>query len=519
MKIASGREMAQIDGRAIREIGIPGVVLMENAGRAVFESVQEYLSGSEKDRILILCGTGNNGGDGLVAARHLYNAGWNPEVFLLGENGDLREDAALNLSIALKSGITVHEIHARQDISSLRQALQAAGVVVDAIFGTGLTRPVEGLEREVIEELNCSGAHVVAVDIPSGINADTGKILGVCVQADQTVTMALPKRGLLLFPGAAHVGELLVADIGIPKALLEDPDLRLNFIEPRMLEEFLPERPLNAHKGDCGKALILAGSPGLTGAAALAGQAALRAGAGLVTLGIPRGLNPAMEAKLTEVMTLPLPETPEGGLSVEALDILKKNLTAFDVVAAGPGLGRNPDIARLLSALLLFSQIPVILDADAINAVATLSAWKANCPLVLTPHPGEMARLRGKSVPEIMENPLEEALAAAVEYNAVLILKGAHTIIATPSGEAFLNGSGNPGMATAGMGDVLTGVIAGLMAQGASPEEAALAGVYLHGAAGDLAFERIGRRGFLAGDLLPLIPEIMDSITGGDIYA
>lgn len=517
MKIASGREMAQIDERTIREIGIPGAVLMENAGRAVFESVQEYLVGKGKTRVLILCGTGNNGGDGLVAARYLYNAGWNPEVFLLGESGNLHGDAALNLSIALNCGVSV--LDPRQDFSPLRQALQAAEVVVDAIFGTGLTRSVEGREREVIEELNCSEAHVVAVDIPSGIDADTGKILGVCVQADQTVTMGLPKRGLLLFPGAAHVGELLVADIGIPKILLEDPDLRFNLIEPGMLEEFLPERPLNAHKGDCGKVLVLAGSPGFTGAAALASQAALRAGAGLVTLGIPRGLNPAMEAKLTEVMTLPLPETPEGGLSAESLDIVKKKLPTFDVLAAGPGLGRNPDIARLLSELLLFSQIPVVLDADAINAVASLPGWKANCPLVLTPHPGEMARLRGKSVPEIMENPLEEALAAAVEYNAVLVLKGAHTIIATPSGEAFLNGSGNPGMATAGMGDVLTGVIAGLMAQGASPEEAAYAGVYLHGAAGDLAFERIGRRGFLAGDLLPLIPEIMDTIVGGDIHA
>jgi NAD(P)H-hydrate epimerase len=519
MKIPSGKEMSILDGRAINEIGIPSSVLMENAGRAVSDAVLEELPENGAGEILIVCGTGNNGGDGMVAARHLHNSGLNPQVFLLGEGAGLHGDAELNLKIAVNSGITVREVRSGRDLALLRKAIGSAFLIVDAIFGTGLSRTVEGRERAAIEEINRSGARVVSVDIPSGLDADTGKIKGVCIDADLTVTMALPKRGLLLFPGAAHAGEIQVADIGIPRFLLEDPEIRFNLIEPSSLDAYLPERPLNAHKGDCGRVLLLAGSPGLTGAAALAGQAALRIGSGPVTLGIPRSLNAAMEAKLTEVMTLPLPENSAGTLSAECLEIILEKLPAFDVLAAGPGLGRNPDITSLIGGLLSSSRIPTILDADALAALAHLPRRKAGCPLVLTPHPGEMALMTGKSIGEIVENPLREALEAAAAFRAVVVLKGAHTIAATPDRDAFLNTSGNSGMATAGMGDVLTGMITGLAAQKMPLKEAALAAVHLHGAAGDLAFERIGSRGFLAGDLLAIIPEVLEIFKGGNTYA
>lgn len=507
MKVAMAEEMRRLDEQATQDYGIPGIVLMENAGVAVVREIETIMDGVSDKKICIFAGKGKNGGDGFVAARHLSNRGAKIKVFLLAARDAVQGDAAIQLEILTRMGVDVIEVTGIRDWDKVKIGVAFADCLVDALLGTGYGRDITGAMAQAVELINHAGKTVVAVDIPSGVQADTGQIGACAVRADYTVTFGLPKPGLLLYPGAACAGKWMVADIGLPAALLETPALKLAVLTQRDISRRLPERRPDAYKGDCGRVWAVAGSTGLTGAAALCTAAALRSGAGLVTLGIAAGLNSIMEVKVTEVMTRPLPEAADGAIGLAAWGIIEHEAAASQVLAVGPGLGRQVETLALVREIVEKSQVPLVLDADALYALQdhTGLLGKAKHMPVLTPHAGEMARLTGLTVADINENRLDVTKMAANEWQAIVVLKGAPTLIALPGGEIFVNTTGNAGMATAGSGDVLTGVIAGLLAQGLSGCDAALCGVYLQGLAGDLAAAN-GMAGLLAGDLLKTLP-------------
>ncbi len=506
MRVVSAREMGNIDRYAIEEFGIPGVVLMENAGRNVIKVIRDYFRGdfSEK-RVTVVCGKGNNGGDGFVIARHLVNKGVSVNVFMAAKMESIKGDALINLQVWQRMGAVLHEI------DELNRALRHSDLVVDALFGTGFKGEARGIHAEVIRLINDVGKPVVAVDLPSGLEADTGKVFGPCVKAEHTVTFALPKLGLILYPGADFVGELHVADISIPNKVLDQFPGDKFLTTPSMVDDWLTDRPRDSHKGDYGRAFILAGSPGMTGAAVLSAEGALRSGAGLVTLGIPSGLNLVAEAKLTEAMTLPLAETADGTLSFDSLDLILEKAAGSKVLAIGPGLSVNRETVELVREVIPTIKVPCVLDADGLNAMAGDVEAFAACRggLVITPHAGEMARLMGLTSQEVQNDRVNIALQAAEKFKCVVLLKGARTLVAGPGGELYINTTGNPGMATGGSGDVLTGIIAGLIAQGMDLLKAAAAGAWIHGRAGDLAARDLGYMALTAGDILKYLPEVL----------
>ncbi len=511
MILVTAEQMRDLDRRATEEAGIPSLLLMENAGRSVFEETVAMLSRNPAGKkIAVVCGKGNNGGDGFVAARHLTNRNAAVQIFLLCNFDDVQGDAAINLSIAQRMGIPIRIVTDKEDLKNL----VSFDLIVDAIFGTGIKGNVSGLAKDAIKAINESNRPVLSIDIPSGIDADNGSICGLCVCATRTVTFGLPKRGLYLFPGANYVGKLTVVDIGIPNALLEDSGSDVRSITAELTKKLLPLRNLDAHKGSCGHLAVIAGSIGMTGAAALTAESALRVGAGLVTLGIPESLNDILESKVTEVMTVPI---PEGGCKSFGLDSLKASLELIqrcDALAIGPGIGRRPEAIEFILQLVPKVEKPMVLDADALNAISKDSSIlvKIDAPVVITPHPGEMARLLGTTTSDVQSNRLEIALDCSKDWGVTVVLKGAGTVVANQQGQAFINTTGNPGMASGGMGDVLTGAIGGLLAQGLNPTESAICGVYLHGLAADIASHRIGSRGFLANEVSKLIPKALDAI-------
>lgn len=503
--------MRAIDQLAMSEFGIPGIVLMENAGLQVVEAVRTALQGLNKGAVVVVCGTGNNGGDGMVVARHLLQAGLHVESFLVGEESGLTADALTNYTILRALGAVPRPVRREEDLEGLAHALVRSDLVVDALFGTGFHGQLPPLAAGVVRVLNASGRPVVSVDIPSGVDADSGRVAGEAVQATWTVTLGLPKRGLFAEPGRSHAGILTVADIGLPRRLTEDPELRDHVVTEDMVAPLFRPRPAATHKGDFGHVLVVGGSVGMTGAVIMASHAALCSGAGLVTAAVPASQQPLVEGRLVEVMTLPLAENGHGSVGLEALPALENMLGAVSVCAVGPGMGRFDEAHAVVRFILERAGVPVIVDADGLNAVAEDVEVLKNrqVPIVLTPHPGEMARLSGLSVAEIQADRLEVARRYAVEWGVTLVLKGHHTVVATPRGETFLNLTGNPGMATAGSGDVLCGIIAGGVAQGLRPAVAAMAGVYVHGRAGDLAREQRGERGLLAMDIADRVPEVL----------
>ena len=519
MKVVTAEEMRQIDKQTIEGIGIPGIVLMEVAATAVFRSIQRNFP--ECRHVGVIVGKGNNGGDGLALARQLVHAGYTVQIVLVSPQEQFTGDALTNLQVVRNLGLPIMEVLSEPELKKLGNKFVSCDLIVDAIFGTGLRRGIEGYIKDVIDWLNSTDRPIVAIDLPSGLNADTGVVEGACICADRTVTIGLPKRGTLLYPGAHSVGALEIADIGFPRSIVESQGIQVNWTQPSQIVNRMPPRPAYSHKGSYGRVLVLAGSTGMTGAAVLASQAALRAGAGLVTLGIPKSLNPIVEAKLGEVMTTPLPETTEGSLALAAKPrILEFIEHTACVLAIGPGLSQHPETVDLAQSLVREIDRPTVIDADGLNALAeaqtdrSFSRSKVNKRLsslppqtILTPHPGEMARLTGLSVPDIENNRIGVAREFSREYKVTLILKGVPTVIALHTGEVWLNSTGNPGMATGGMGDVLTGLIAGLLAQDVPISEAAVIGVYLHGLAGDISAEKTGVHGLIAGDVLKAIPE------------
>lgn len=506
MKCLYAQEMRSADEAAIA-LGIPAVVLMENAGRAVSEEIRKRWPRPSVERVIVLAGKGNNGGDGFVCARHLWNAGYDVSVYLLGRTSDVADHARINLDIIINMGVPITVVLDEGDLEAIKHAIAArrSYLCVDALFGTGLSKEVQGLYRQVIECLNDSPMPVVAVDIPSGLDADTGFPLGLAVRATLTVTFAYPKVGCVLASGMAYVGELVVADISIPKAV-EQASWKVTLLQDTVLGN-LPVRPPEAHKGDFGRVVLLAGSPGYTGAACLAAQAALRSGAGLVTLGIPADLNPIMEVKLTEAMTRPLGEKGMPHFHPAMLDAALHLSEGADALILGPGIGTAPATADFVQGIICGGTCPIVLDADALNIIAPTDIRLAR-PAVMTPHPGEMARLLSLPVEEIERNRIGAARQAAEAYDAVVILKGFRTVIASPDGSVAVNPTGSNSMASGGMGDILAGIIGTFLAQGLPPFTAATLSAYLHGLASDRV-SRTKARGQIASDLLEEIPHLI----------
>ncbi len=496
MKVVTAREMKEIDRKTVEGYGIPGAVLMERAGLAVARRIKEEF---KPQKTIVLVGPGSNGGDGLVVARELKNAGWNVKALLFQPEDRLNPGCRAELLIARKFGLPV-EFRTKIDEKDTHGAL-----LVDAIFGTGLGKPVKGHIADVIDTANASGSPIISVDIPSGVSSDTGDVMGAAIKATFTVTFGLPKRGHLLYPGAGCTGKLYVEDIGFPSVLLRAETLKCQTIERQDIS--VPERPVYSHKGDYGHVLLIAGSEGKTGAALMTARACLRSGAGLVTIGAPPALMGVMQSQVVEEMTMPLPK------SVPAL--LRFIRERIDVLAIGPGIGTGRDAQRLVNGLLPQCPVPVVIDADGINVLGKETLRRMKAPVVITPHPGELGRLIGKSPSEIEKDRIGTAggfAAAYLKAKSVIVLKGVPTVIADPSGRTFLNTTGNPGMAKAGSGDVLTGMIAAFLGQGLTPLNAAMTGVFMHGLSGDIAACRKGLHTLVATDIIDAIPEAFCSV-------
>lgn len=515
MKLVTASQMQDLDRRTIQECGIPGIVLMENAGRGAAELLVRYFPQAREGTVAVLAGRGNNGGDGFVIARHLKNWGIPAKVYLFASIDDVQGDALTNLQIWLKMGGELIEIPYKGNFARKRKELSSASLFVDAIFGTGLNAEVKGLLKEVISFINSTPQPVMAVDIPSGLNATDGKVLGAVIRADLTATFGLAKIGQVSEPGARYVGHLEVVDIGIPRTLIEQTDIKARLLDPEELNlSLLDPRPGHAHKGDYGHLFVLAGTPGKTGAAAMVCSGALRTGAGLVTLGIPASLNPILEAKLTEAMTEPLPDAGTGYLCANALERIRQLLEGKTALAFGPGISTQPQVQELFFELIPEISVPLVIDADGITALASRPEILKKCAgtAILTPHPGEMARLVGLTTDKVQADRIGVAKSFATAYGCIVVLKGDRTVIATPEEEVYINPTGNPGMASGGTGDVLTGMIGGLLAQGLPPLDAATWGTYLHGLAGDIAAQALGEIPLIAGDLIDRIPDALNEV-------
>jgi NAD(P)H-hydrate epimerase len=520
MKILTAAQMQRIDRLTTEQCGVPSLTLMENAGGAVVDFLTERFAPLRQQRIAILCGRGNNGGDGFVVARLMRNQGLNPRVILLGNVASLKGDAAVNYDrlVALGPPEVVEDLAAWHRI---RPAIADTILLIDAILGTGLSKPLSGFLLEVVQDLNAGfpGAHIVAVDLPTGISSDTGELIGACVKAEASVTFTAPKVGHVLPPACENVGQWAVRSIGTPPELLEsDPELYLDLTGREDVSWLAQPRRLTAHKGNFGHVLVLAGSIGKTGAAALAAQAALRAGAGLVTVATPHSALPIVAGLGMEFMTEPLPETEAGTASTRALEDgrMDKLVQGKSVLAIGPGLGTVEDTARFIRTVVHRYDVPVVLDADGLNAFAgRMDEFRSGGRVrVLTPHPGEMSRLTAQTTAEILAHRIATAREFAMKHQVHLVLKGSRTLTASPGGRVAVNPTGNPGMATGGTGDVLTGLVAGLLAQYPTllVEQVVAASVYLHGLAGDLAADELGQASMTAGDLLRALPHAFKTI-------
>lgn len=504
MKIAGRKIVRDIDDKTIKKYGIPGLVLMENAGRAVSEVILNQYSGSQK--IAIFCGGGNNGGDGFVIARHLISAGKEVTTYLLKSPSDYKGDAKTNLDALRKISNNIKKI------GSSFTNYKKSDLIVDAIFGTGLDKEIKGPARNIITKLNSLRTPRISVDIPSGLDSDSGVPLGIAVKAAATVTFILPKTGTVIYPGIDYAGKLYIADITTPKKLEEN--IKSELITFNTCKKMLKTRSGDTHKGTYGHTLIIAGSSGKTGAASLCAHSAVRSGSGLVTIGAPSSVIKSIEEKIVEPMSERLSDSGKGYLNPASLDDSFRILESKTSLAIGPGISANKETEKFLVELLKKVRIPVVADADAINIIAKNKniLKKVKVPLILTPHPGEMARLAGTGAKEIQANRIKYASGFATKYGCYVVLKGARSVIATPDGKLFINPTGNPGMSSGGMGDVLAGVIAGLVSQKYSPEEACIVGTFAHGLSGDIVSDKIGRSGMTATDVANGVPTALKEI-------
>jgi NAD(P)H-hydrate epimerase len=510
VKIVTSEQMRRIDQECAK-FGLPTSVLMENAGKAIAEETRQILGTIDRQSILFLIGPGNNGGDGLVAARYLHD--WRAKVSIYLCSQRPPDDA--NLALVRQRGITCIEATDDKKLGKFDELLSSTTCIIDALFGTGKARPLTGVFSQVLERVTQAKSRnpklkLIAVDLPSGLNADDGTVDPACPYADNTITLAFPKLGLFSFPGAERVGKLSIVDIGIPSHLADA--ITTELITDEWAGTTLPRRPLDANKGTFGRVLVVAGSINYIGAAYLACNGAMRVGAGLVTLATAASLQPIMAAKLTETTYLPLPESPPGIISPQAADLISQYLGNYNVLLLGCGLGQNQSTIDFITSVLSKPELPaLVIDADGLNTLSKIPNWrqKFTTDAIITPHPGEMTRLSGMPIAEIQSDRAGIARRLASEWHKTIVLKGAYTVIASPDGYCRISPFANPGLASAGTGDVLAGAIAGLMAQGLSLFDAAALGVYLHGKAGEMVKDIIGNAGMIATDLLSALPVVI----------
>lgn len=510
LRAALGSRVRKIDETAINERGIPGIDLMERAGKGLTRAILQRMYESNEDTAVIICGAGNNGGDGYVAARLLKEAGKTEKVFSVIPAEKLKGDAKINYERYISLGGTVVQIEEEESFILLENALKGAALAVDSIFGTGISRPVEGKAKRVIEIINNSKKYVLAVDIPSGVGADDGKIYGISVKADKTVTFQLNKAGMCMQPGRSMAGDIEIVDIGLPEDLCREEKGIVYMAEEEDVRSMLPKRDLLMNKGDAGKLLIVAGSKGMAGAAVLAARAAYKSGAGLVKVAAVWEVVQVIQTAVPEATCLILGEDVNTNIK-----LISKEAENYDAVVAGPGLGRSEAAAEMVEHIIKNISKPVLLDADGINLISdkTDILKKSTCPLIMTPHPGEMGRLVKMSAKEVNEDRLRIAQSFASEYNVTLVLKGAGSIIACPDGATFINATGNPGMATAGSGDVLSGIAGAFLAAGSSVRDSAVTGVYVHGLSGDLCAAEFGEYGTTASDIAEFAGTALKKLT------
>jgi NAD(P)H-hydrate epimerase len=516
MRVFNREQMQEADRRTIEDVGIPSAVLMENAGRQVVTAMEASFESLDSMRVAILCGRGGNGGDGFVVARTLAERGVDVGVYLVGQADDVRGDARANLDALRRLGLDVVEVGDATSWELHGTDVLGADVIVDALVGTGLTGPLTGLMETIVQDVNGSICPVVAVDLPSGLMADRVDVPGPAIDATVTVTFGAPKLPLVLPPAEALVGNLVIAEIGIPSAIVDDVSgPRVELLTKEAMAALVAPRATDSHKGDYGRVLVIAGSPGKAGAAALAGLAALRSGAGLVTVATPASCVPLVAASRAELMTMALAETAGGAVAAAAVDQVLDG--GADIIAVGPGLGLAPETRAFVHALVERAGVPLVLDADAVTAFEGRAGGlvgRDGVDLVITPHPGEMARLVGLSVDAVQANRIDVAQSFAADHRVHVVLKGYRTVVAAPDGRTSINLTGNPGMATAGCGDVLAGMIAGWFGQLLDADAAARLAVYLHGLAGDLAEADEGEIAMVAGDVLDRLGDAVAELTG-----
>jgi ADP-dependent NAD(P)H-hydrate dehydratase / NAD(P)H-hydrate epimerase len=518
MRILNAAQMREADRFTIEDIGIPSLVLMENAGRQVVAALEAAYEARLDGRVAVLCGRGNNGGDGFVVARTLAQRGIDVAVFVVGSLSDVRGDARINLDILGRLGITVVEVNDEQAWELHFSEIAQCTLLVDAIFGTGLKSALAGMMETVVADINGSGIPIVSIDLPSGLSADTPHLIGDCIDATMTVTLGAPKLPLVLPPGEAHAGDVVIADIGIPHEVMdgvEGPHIEL--LTPEQIRELVEPRAADSHKGDFGRVTLVAGSRGKTGAAYLSAVAALRSGAGLVTVATPASCVSIVASMAPEFMTEALAEGVDGFVSPAAIERLLE--LRHDVIACGPGLGRGPSVEEFVRTLVERSSVPLVLDADAITVLSNdpgVLVGREDRDVIITPHPGEMARLIGASIEEVQANRIQVASEFASTHHVYVVLKGHRTLIATPEGHVFINPTGNAGMATGGTGDVLTGMIAAWLGQLLDAEAACRLAVFLHGAAGDLAEADETQVSMTAADMLARLGTALKQLTGSE---
>lgn len=517
MRILSAAEMREVERRAIEELGIPGVVLMENAALGVVEAALREVPAAES--AIVFCGPGNNGGDGLAIARQLVARGLRATALIATGGRDYQGDARIQFEVANRmagSALEVRVLAADAEIGELGLERSDFHLVIDALFGTGLSRPLTGQFADLAAAINSLELPTIAVDLPSGLDADRPEPPGPHVEADLTVTFAALKPAHVFPPASEAAGIVAVSDLGIPGELVEQADGDLFLVDSEDLEPLLAPRARNAHKGDLGHLLIVAGSPGKSGAAVLSSRAAVRTGAGLVTAAVPDSILGALASGSIESMAVGVACSDRGAISLEAQEALEREQEGKQALAVGPGLGSASGTFEMVRRLCLASELPLVLDADGLNAFAGRLAELAKrpAPTVLTPHPGELGRLLGVPTSEVVANRLELARKAARDSGAVVVVKGHLTLIAEAGRGVWVNPTGNPGMATGGTGDVLTGMIGALLAEGMEPLDAARLGVFVHGLAGDEAAASWGERSLAAGDLIESIGAAFDGVAG-----
>lgn len=513
MFLLSVDEMRALEQCAIDSYHIPGSLLMEHAGYAVAEAIIENYP--KTTTLLIVCGRGNNGGDGFVVSRKLLLEGYSVKVVVVGHISTIKGDALTNYSILKEITKDILYIKNHEDINNASELFESTEIIVDAIFGTGLNSSVRPLEASVIEAMNDAKAKVISVDIPSGINGSTAQVMKNAVRADATIVFDAFKCGNILYPGAEYNGQLKIVDIGIPKTCYEQIYYPKRLITEKLILSKMPIRKNNSHKGSFGKASIIAGSSGMEGAAILSCLAAMRTGLGLLKLFVPKSMNHIVKNAVPEMITVLLEDSEMGCYEQSSIDIILEHIKKDSVIAIGPGCGQYKAVGETVRRLIAESELPLVIDADGLNMLALNMTWIDGCSkdIVLTPHLQEMSRLTNLSIAEIIENPIKIAKKYAMEWEVTVVLKSARTIVATKNGDVYININGNSGMATAGTGDVLTGIITGLMAQGLSGVDASILGVYIHGVSGDRVAREIGEYGLMAGDIIKQIAYTLKALS------